>query len=163
MENEDQISVIIGAMQSDIDFLKEKLKLMQADIADLKSFKDGYVAAIKHKRMLGLTEPEPEAPEALLDADGIPVHALETAKKYWKEALNLLNGSFSDVVYTAWIEPLIPLSYDNGELILKCTREFAKSTVNQRYLPEITRCVKAVTGADAVVRIVSPNDLKPIA
>jgi len=85
----------------------------------------------------------------------------ETIAQYWTEALSLLEDTFSDVVFTAWIEPLTPFDFEDNTFILKCDRDFAKSTINQRYLFEITRCIRTVMEQDVDVRVVSPDDFMP--
>jgi len=85
----------------------------------------------------------------------------ETIERYWTEALALLQDAFSDVVFNAWIGPLTPFDFEDNTLILKCNREFAKITINQRYLFEITRCLRTVMERDVDVRVVSPDDFVP--
>ncbi|MDR1559559.1 MAG: chromosomal replication initiator protein DnaA [Clostridiales bacterium] len=85
----------------------------------------------------------------------------ETIEQYWTEALSLLKDAFSDVVFTAWIEPLTPFGFEDNTFILKCGRNFAKSTINQRYLFEITRCIRTVMEQDVDVRVVSGDDFMP--
>ncbi|MDR2648273.1 MAG: chromosomal replication initiator protein DnaA [Clostridiales bacterium] len=82
-------------------------------------------------------------------------------EQYWTEALSLLKDAFSDVVFTAWIEPLTPFDYEENTFILKCSRDFAKSTINQRYLFEITRCIRTVMEQDVDVRVVCGDDFMP--
>jgi len=80
-------------------------------------------------------------------------------KRFWTDALSMLHDIYSEVVYNAWIKPIMPLSFDNKTFTLKCERDFAKVTVNQRYLSEITRCLRTSTGQDDInVLIVSPDD-----
>jgi len=85
----------------------------------------------------------------------------ESIDQYWTEALSLLEDSFTDVVFTAWIKPLIPFDYEDNTFILKCNSGFTKSTINQRYLFEITRCLRSVMELDVDVRVVSPDDFMP--
>jgi chromosomal replication initiator protein len=82
----------------------------------------------------------------------------DTAEQYWADALALLEASFSEVVFNAWIKPLSPVSYEDGLLTMKTEKDFFKSTINQRYLFEILRCVRSVTNPDMEVRIVSDED-----
>ena len=85
----------------------------------------------------------------------------EAIAQYWAEALSLLEDTFSDVVFSSWIEPLTPFDFEDNTFILKCSKDFAKSTINQRYLFEITRCIRTVMETDVDVRVVSPDDFMP--
>jgi len=75
--------------------------------------------------------------------------------QYWGKALSILKETFSDVVYNTWIKPLTPFSYDNNIYVLKCDRDFAKNVICERYLSEITRCLKIVIGKDICVSLIS--------
>ena len=162
MNNEDQILAVLASIQADIADLKERQVSTQADIAALKDVKDIIVnMAAKFEAKPDLVELELNVPENDLASSHGSDSASETAIKYWTEALPLLQNSFSDVVFSAWIEPLAPYSYNDNIFILKTNRDFAKATVNDRYLFEITKCIRAVIGHDVDVRIVSPDDFEP--
>ncbi|MDR1538097.1 MAG: chromosomal replication initiator protein DnaA [Clostridiales bacterium] len=75
---------------------------------------------------------------------------------YWTEALSLLQDSFSDVAYTSWIKPLVPLKYEDNVLTLQTERDFFMNTINQRYLYEIKRCFRTVVNDEETdVKVVS--------
>jgi len=80
-------------------------------------------------------------------------------QKIWQEALPLLENSMTQVIYDTTILSIIPLSFENGVLTLKTTNDFYKPSIEKRYLSEITRCVRTVSGMqDIDVRIVAPED-----
>ena len=80
-------------------------------------------------------------------------------KKIWSDVLAMLEKSLSDVVFTSMISQLIPLKFENNVLHLQGD-DFFKTTINQRYIYEITHCVRIVTHIEDVeVQITSPEDL----
>ncbi|MCL2360283.1 MAG: chromosomal replication initiator protein DnaA [Defluviitaleaceae bacterium] len=77
----------------------------------------------------------------------------------WQQSLPLLENSMTQVVYDTAIISIVPLSYENGVITLKTNRDFYKPSIEKRYLSEITRCLRSVSGiGDIEVRIVSPED-----
>jgi len=77
----------------------------------------------------------------------------------WQKSLPLLENSMTQVVYDTAIISIVPLSYENGVITLKTDKDFYKPSIEKRYLSEITRCMRSVSGMqDIEVRIVSPED-----
>jgi len=77
----------------------------------------------------------------------------------WQKSLPLLENSMTQVVYDTAIISIVPLSYENGVITLKTDKDFYKPSIEKRYLSEITRCMRSVSGIqDIEVRIVSPED-----
>ncbi|MDR1001402.1 MAG: chromosomal replication initiator protein DnaA [Clostridiales bacterium] len=85
----------------------------------------------------------------------------ELIAEYWTQALELLENSYTEVVFNAWLKPLKPYDYDSNVFLLKTDDDFFKARLNQRYLHEITRCLRAVMNADVDVRVISPEDFIP--
>lgn len=77
---------------------------------------------------------------------------------YWSRALVLLEKSFTEVVYDSVIKTLTPVKFENNVMTLKTNLDFFKTTINQRYLFEISRCLRTVLNTDIEVKIVSPED-----
>ncbi len=84
----------------------------------------------------------------------------EQILKYWSEALSIMEKSFTEVVFDTWIKKLEPLYIDNNVFVLKTDVDFFKTTIEQRYLFEISNSIKAVTEKDFKVKIVSPKDFE---
>ena len=79
--------------------------------------------------------------------------------KYWEETLILLEKSMTEVVFNSVIKTLEPLDFKDNILTLKTHLDFFKGTIIQRYLFEITRCLRSVMNTEDVeVEIVSPED-----
>ena len=77
----------------------------------------------------------------------------------WLKSLPLLENTMTQVVYDTAIISIVPLSYENGVVTLKTDRDFYKPSIEKRYLSEITRCLRTVSGIEDIeVRIVSPED-----
>ena len=78
-------------------------------------------------------------------------------EKIWSEALLLLEKALTEVIFTSMILTLIPVKLENNILTIKAKNNFLMTTVNRRYLFEITRCVKTITDMDIEVRVISPE------
>ena len=79
-------------------------------------------------------------------------------EKVWADTLLFLEKALTEVVFNSVILTLSPLKFENNVLILTTKEDFFKTTINQRYLYEITRCVRTVTDMDIEVHVVSPED-----
>jgi chromosomal replication initiator protein len=85
----------------------------------------------------------------------------EGIAEYWTQALELLENSYTEVVFNAWLKPLKPYACEDNAFLLKTDDDFFKARLNQRYLHEITRCLRTVMNTDVDVRIISPEDFIP--
>ncbi len=81
-------------------------------------------------------------------------------KRYWYEALKLMEKNFTEVVFDTWIKTLEPFYMDDTIIILKTKITFYKTTIEQRYLFEITESLRAVTERHVEVKIVSEEELQ---
>ncbi|MDR1665160.1 MAG: chromosomal replication initiator protein DnaA [Clostridiales bacterium] len=79
----------------------------------------------------------------------------------WAQALSLLEKAFTEVVFESMIRPLIPVSYENNTFTLKTHIDVFKTSINLRYLYDITSCLRSVLNEDVEVKILSPEDLNP--
>jgi chromosomal replication initiator protein len=70
-----------------------------------------------------------------------------------------LEVSVTEAAYEAYIKSLVPHAFENGILYLKTPNDFHKTSINNRYLFEIKRCLCSVADDDYDVRILSPEDL----
>ena len=80
-------------------------------------------------------------------------------EKIWAETLVLLEKSFTEVVFSSVIKTLTPVQMENNIITLKTNLDFFKATINQRYLYEITHCLRTTLDSDVEARIISPEDL----
>jgi len=79
----------------------------------------------------------------------------------WSEILKILEKSLTEVVFNSMIRhSLTPIKLENNMLTLKVSDNFFKTTINSRYLYEITRCARSVTNMDIEVYLVAPDDYK---
>ncbi|MCL2617536.1 MAG: chromosomal replication initiator protein DnaA [Defluviitaleaceae bacterium] len=73
----------------------------------------------------------------------------------WAKALIQLKRLYTDVIFDTWIKTLEPIYYDEDIYIVQTNRDLFKSTIEQRYLKDITGAVRNATGTDFVVKITS--------
>jgi len=78
-------------------------------------------------------------------------------EKCWQDALVLLKKSLTEAVFASMISTLTPVSFENNTFILS-TGEFFRTTINSRYLPEVTRCLQQASRTDAEVIIISKDE-----
>ena len=77
--------------------------------------------------------------------------------RLWPDTLALLERALTEVVFASMILALTPVKLENNILILKAPDNFLRTTINARYVFEITRCLKTVTGTDIEVKVISPD------
>ena len=77
-------------------------------------------------------------------------------EKLWSETLTLLEKALTEVVFTSIITVISPIKLENNILTLEAPDNFFKTTINSRYLYEITRCVQTLTDMDIEVYVTSP-------
>lgn len=80
--------------------------------------------------------------------------------KIWSETLDLVEKALTEVIFNSMVKTLTPVSFEDNILVLEGTN-FVKTTVNSRYLYEITRCIRTVTDMDIEVIVTSPEDANP--
>ena len=76
---------------------------------------------------------------------------------YWSEILPLLEKALTEVVYNSLVLKLSPQKLENNVLTLEAENNFFMTTLNSRYLYEITRCARYVTNMDIEVVITCPG------
>jgi len=81
----------------------------------------------------------------------------------WEKTLPLLENLMSQVIFDSVIMNTAPISYENGIYTLMTQKDFNKHSLKIRYIHEITRCIRSVSGDnDLEVQIVSPEDFNKI-
>jgi len=79
--------------------------------------------------------------------------------KCWNEALPLLEKALPEAIYNSMIMKLTPVHFEDNILVLEAENFFFQTTINSRYLFEITRCVHSVADIeDLEVKITCPED-----
>ena len=74
----------------------------------------------------------------------------------WRDLLQLLEGNLSREAISLWIFPLRPLPAPRGILLLEVPNGIHERIVRDRYLPVISRCARALTGAGMEVDFARP-------
>ena len=82
-------------------------------------------------------------------------------KKYWEDALLLLQPELTPISYDTWIAPLTPPGLDEkeGRLFLSSYNEFSRSILSGRYKPVIENAVKNAFGLDLKVTFIAPEEV----
>ena len=82
-----------------------------------------------------------------------------SAHEYWEEALPILQDSLREVAFGTFISPLEPVYIKDGIFYLFCELKFHKETIEERYLKNITKALRAVTESDIEVKIILKEDI----
>ncbi len=69
---------------------------------------------------------------------------MEEIKQKWQEALDIIRTKVSEVGFTTWFEPLVPMELKGNELILMAHMSFAKTTIENNYLDMISEALSKV-------------------
>ncbi|MCL2456440.1 MAG: chromosomal replication initiator protein DnaA [Defluviitaleaceae bacterium] len=75
----------------------------------------------------------------------------------WNEIKFMLSKSLSEVVFDTMIEPVVPVSYENGIFTVRTRSDFYKTSLS-RYHRDMTSCLRNVTADDVELQIISPED-----
>ena len=80
-------------------------------------------------------------------------------KEIWKKTLKLLENSIAEVVFDTMISDITPISFDKGVFTVKAKNDFTRETVQNRYIHEVSRCVRSIAGDDIEVVVTSQEVL----
>ncbi len=72
------------------------------------------------------------------------------------KAVNL-NSDISNAAWAAFINPLIPVSANEGIISVKTTSNIIKKTVEDKYIDIIQEQAKLITGKDYIIKIISED------
>ena len=76
----------------------------------------------------------------------------------WQKALPLIEPEIAEIPFKTWIVPLEPVRLAGKTLVLKANMDFAKETVEKKYLILIENTVKHLAGSDYKVAVVLDED-----
>lgn len=75
--------------------------------------------------------------------------------RIWSDTLAIIQNEFTEVTFATMIKVLTPVNISESEFFLMAPRAFFKETIEKRYIPMLTEGVKAVTGVDYTIHIMS--------
>jgi len=81
----------------------------------------------------------------------------------WRTVLGQLQGQVERAVYRTWLEPLRPLSYQNGTYTLAAASTYARDLAQTRFGATITRQLSGVYGGKVTLDLVVGDGLSPTA
>jgi len=71
----------------------------------------------------------------------------------WAEITRLLEGEMTSVSFSTWIEPIVPVSFENNSIVLEVPSEFNLGIIKSRYKDLLQNAVKIVTHRDLNVEL----------
>jgi chromosomal replication initiator protein len=76
----------------------------------------------------------------------------------WSQVQKLLRQELMNVTYNTWIDPLRPLSMENGEIIISAPNKFTKRMVESKYASSIERAIAYLNSDFRRLTIVEPGE-----
>jgi chromosomal replication initiator protein len=73
------------------------------------------------------------------------------ARDIWQECMKVIQGKVTNLHYKAWFEPVVPLSFDKGSLVLKVPSQFFQEWFEEHYSTVVMESLKQVVGENAHV------------
>ena len=85
---------------------------------------------------------------------------LKDAFAIWEKVLPLLKADLTEVGFKTWFEPLVPLKYEDGIMVLKASNDIHKNTINSKYSDFLKNCISYADGnvEDADFIIITDSD-----
>jgi chromosomal replication initiator protein len=84
---------------------------------------------------------------------------MENFNEYWEQALTILENQLSNIAFTTWIKPLVPVSRSGDVFILKSNLSFVKEIVEKKHLEDIQNALSFLNGnKPVIVKIVTGED-----
>lgn len=71
----------------------------------------------------------------------------------WAEITRLLEGEMTSVSFSTWIEPIVPVSFENNSIVLEVPSEFNLGIIKSRYKDLLQNAVRIVTHRDLNVEL----------
>ena len=84
---------------------------------------------------------------------------MEILNEYWQKVLEVLKPEMSEIGFSTWIKPLVPLSIENLNVYIKASSPFMKTMVEDKHKELIQNAFRYVTNKDYVVNIVVENGM----
>jgi chromosomal replication initiator protein len=84
---------------------------------------------------------------------------MENFNEYWEQALTILENQLSNIAFTTWIKPLVPVSRSGDIFILRSNLSFVKEIVEKKHLEDIQNALSFLNGnKPVVVKIITGED-----
>jgi chromosomal replication initiator protein len=84
---------------------------------------------------------------------------MENFNEYWEQALTILENQLSNIAFTTWIKPLVPVSRSGDVFILRSNLSFVKEIVEKKHLGDIQNALSFLNGNKPVtVKIITGED-----
>ena len=81
------------------------------------------------------------------------------ASVLWNNILPMLKDELTEVGFKTWFEPLIPMRFESGIIVLKASNDIQKNTINSKYGDLLRNCLYVATGEEgADFMIITEND-----
>ena len=80
------------------------------------------------------------------------------AKGRWIECMKIIHGRVNNLSYKTWFEPVVPMTLDNDNLVLRVPSQFFHDWLEEHYSTVVSESVKSVIGENARVEYTISDD-----
>ena len=84
---------------------------------------------------------------------------MKSLSDLWDSILSRLSGELSDTTIKTWFDEISVVTMEDSALVLHCSNDFKKNTVEARFLPQIKAALKDIFSTDMEVKILSDEQL----
>lgn len=89
------------------------------------------------------------------DVGNRDVSSTDRLHHVWSQALDQLRGGLPRPSFEIWVRPLQPVALSDGTVVLGTPSDSAKLTLEDQYVPQISKALESVLGQKVTVRFVT--------
>ena len=70
----------------------------------------------------------------------------KTHTELWEKCLEIFRDNLTEEQYESWFAPIVPVSYNNGDLVLWVSSPYFKEHIESTFLPLVSAVIRRVYG-----------------
>ena len=79
---------------------------------------------------------------------------MKNIREIWRQALEIMRPQLTDLSYSSWFVNLDPVTIEGDSFVIVTPNELNKSTLNNLYIPLISRAVSSVAGRELKILLI---------
>jgi len=84
---------------------------------------------------------------------------LNSIQDIWTMVLTQMKSELYETTINTWFNDTVPIALEGNTLVLHCPSDFKRSTIEDRFIPNITASLKDIFSADFTVRLLDDRGL----
>ena len=81
---------------------------------------------------------------------------------YWAETCKLLERELTAIAMDVWIKKLVPIAIEGNDFIVLADDEYAKVTIEERYIDDVQNTLRGVSETAYVIKIIADEEKSEI-